>query len=104
MREQRIETLKAMLIENEHDEFALYGLALEYKATGRFEEALELLRRAAALEAPQIYTFYQLGEVSIALDELDEALDALSTGHQRAMSAGDMKAAREFQALIDTID
>jgi tetratricopeptide (TPR) repeat protein len=104
MREQRIEALKAMLVADPADGFALYGLALEYKAEGRLEEALPLLEHASILEEPQLYTFYQLGEVLIGLGEEDDAVSALEEGLRRCQEAGDSKAANEFAALLSTVD
>lgn len=103
MREQRIAALQEMLNLNSEDEFALYGLALEYKASGRLEDALPLLKRAAALPDPEVYTFYQLGEVLMGLAEEDEAVIALEEGLERATAAGNAKAANEFAALLGMI-
>ena len=104
MREQRISALQGMLEADPDDPFALYGLALEYKAEGRLEEALPLLQRAAALEDPEVYTFYQLGEVLIALAEDEAASVALAEGLRRAGEAGDSKAVNEFAALLSTVE
>lgn len=103
MREQRIKALQDMLDLDPNDGFALYGLALEYKAEGRLEEALPLLNQAAELDEPEVYTFYQLGEVLIALAEEDDAIVALEEGLERATEAGNAKAAHEFAALLGTI-
>ena len=103
MREQRIKALQEMLSSDPDDEFALYGLALEYKADGRLEDALPLLEKAAAQPDPQVYTFYQLGEVLIALAEEDDAITALEQGLARASASGDAKAVNEFAALLGTV-
>ncbi len=103
MREQRIKALQDMLASDPNDGFALYGLALEYKAEGRLEEALPLLQRASVLDEPEVYTFYQLGEVLIGLAEEDDAVNALEEGMKRAIKAGDAKAANEFAVLLGTI-
>ncbi len=104
MKEARVDALKSMLELNPNDGFALYGLALEYKADGLLEEELPLLERAATLEDPLLYTFYQLGEVLLGLGEDSEAAEALRTGLDRARTAGDMKALNEFEALLAMVE
>ena len=104
MKQERIDALKGMLAVDPNDGFALYGLALDYKADGLLEEALPLLERAALLEDPLLYTFYQLGEVLIGLGEDLDAVEALRKGALRAQEAGDMKALNEFEVLLSTID
>ena len=104
MREQRINALKAMLDENPLDPFALYGLALEYKSAGNLEAALPLLEKATALPNPEVYAFYQQGEVLMGLGELNDAASILEQGLDVAREKGETKAIRELQELRDTLD
>ena len=102
-RQQRIEALKAMLEANGEDAFALYGLALEHKATGELEAARPLLEKLVIVDPSQLYGFYQLGEILMNLDEGSEAKTVLEEGLRRAVEAGESKAANEIQALLDDI-
>ena len=104
MRALRIKALEEMLDANPKDPFALYGLALEHKADGKFEEALSLLEHATALPNPEVYAFYQHGEVLMALGESEDAVEILELGIERARTQGHMKALRELQELRDTLD
>ena len=103
MREIRIKALQEMLDLNDSDGFALYGLALEYKADGRLEDALPLLERAVALQEPQVYAFYQLGEVLLGLGEHEQALSRIDVGIEHAKAAQDLKAVRELGELRQTV-
>ena len=103
MRDARISALKEMLQADPDDAFALYGLALEYKVSGDLEAALPLLTKAAGLPEPQVYTYYQLGEVLIGLGELEDAEVALKDGLERAHALSDAKATNELAALLDSI-
>ena len=102
-RQQRVDALKAMLEANADDAFALYGLALEHKATGDLEAARPLLEKVVVVDPAQLYGFYQLGEVLMNLDEGSQARTVLEEGLRRAREAGDAKAANEIQALLDDI-
>lgn len=102
-RAHRIDALEAMLRETPDDTFALYGLALEHKAEDDLAAAEPLLRRVLALDAAHHYAYYQLGEVLIADDRLDEAEAVIAAGADRARADGDLKAAGELLALLDTI-
>jgi tetratricopeptide (TPR) repeat protein len=103
IQDARVEALKAMLETDPKDAFALYGLAIEYKTSGDLEAALPLLEAATALPNPEVYAYYQLGEVLIALAENEEAEDALKTGIALAQDLGYEKAFNELRALLDTI-
>ena len=103
MRAQRIAALEAMLEANPDDAFALYGLALERKVAGELEAARTLLEKVIVVDPAQLYGFYQLGEVLIALDEPEPARVALTDGLDHARAANDEKAAGEIIALLDEI-
>ena len=102
-RDNRIAALKGMLAENPGDPFALYGLALEYKALGRNEDAIILLKKALGGENPEVYIYYQLGELFYDLDDIESALDALDSGLEYAAQLNHQKALGEIQGLRDQI-
>ena len=101
--EARIAALKAMLEADAKDAFALYGLAIEYKTAGDLEAALPLLESATSLGDPEVYAFYQLGEVLIGLGEFEDAEIALRKGIELAKAQSYTKALNELVALLDTI-
>ena len=103
LREQRIRALKGMLAENNQDVFALYGLALEYKALDALDDALTLLRQVVKLDPDHLYAYYQLGEILNAQGEEDDAISFLEDGLTHAHRLGDTKAAHELQALLDMV-
>ena len=103
LQQQRIDALKAMLKDNPNDPFALYGLALEYKATGAIDDAIELLKRAVDRDQPEPYAFYQLGELSHAAGKSEAARTALERGLEVAEERGEMKAYNELKELLSLV-
>ena len=99
----RRQALEEMLATSPNDTFALYGLALEYKAQGALEEACQNLRRTIGLEPTHLYAYYQLGEILISMGDDDAAQDILSRGANAARDMGDAKALGEMNALLDMI-
>ena len=104
MNKQRVAVLKDMLSDEPDDTFALYGLALEYKSAGDLEAAQPLLVQALTIDPHHLYTYYQLGEILIGLDEIDEAIMILQRGIQEAEVQQDAKAIHELDALLMTIE
>lgn len=104
MNEARAAALLAMLAEDPHDAFALYGLAMEHRAGDDPAAAEPLLRRLLVVEPTHLYGHYQLGSVLLDLDRADEAAVILDAGLDAARAAGDAKAAGEILALRDTCD
>ncbi|MCB9550355.1 MAG: tetratricopeptide repeat protein [Myxococcales bacterium] len=102
-RAHRIEALQAMLDSDPDDTFALYGLALEHKAEDALDRAEPLLRRLLERDPGHHYGYYQLGELLIADDRPDEAHAILTAGITRARADGELKAAGELLALLDTL-
>ena len=102
-RTNRIAALKTMLTEDPNDPFALYGLALEYKALGQNEDAISLLEKALKGDNPEVYIYYQLGELFYDLDDIQSALDALDSGLEYAGQLNHLKALGEIQGLRDQI-
>lgn len=102
-RAERIAALEGMLAADPDDTFALYGLALEHKAEDDHAAAEPLLRRLITIDPGHHYGYYQLGEVLIATDRLDEAEALLAAGAARARDDGELKAAGELLALLDTL-
>ena len=103
MRQKRIDALKEMLRQDETDVFALYGLALEYKAVASLDDALSLLRKVVQYDPQHLYAYYQLGEILHARGDDDDAQDILEQGLTEANRLGEPKAAHELQSLLDMI-
>jgi predicted Zn-dependent protease len=101
LRRERRAALEAMVAADPNDAFALYGLAIERKNDEDYEAGELLLRRLLVVDPVHLYGYYQLGEVLLADDRPEDAADVLQEGLERALAAGDAKAAGELQALLD---
>jgi hypothetical protein len=102
MNSQRIEMLKNMVLENPHDPFYPYALALEFIHTNR-PEALSILVNVLHNYPDYLPTYYQAGLLSIESDKLEEGQAILERGVTLAQKQNDRKALNELRSLLDNI-
>lgn len=104
MQNNRLEKLLEMQKENPNDLFFEYAIALEYKAIGRIDDAINQFEKSISLDENHIASYYQLGIIFEQKAETEKALKYLTRGFELAKFKNDLKTANEFRTLIDEIE
>ena len=98
----RIEALRA-LAERKNKPLHWYGVAMELRAVGRLEEALEGFDRVRALDANYVPAWFMRAQVLEELERVDEARETLDGGIELADRIGDDHAAGEMRSMLDLL-
>jgi tetratricopeptide (TPR) repeat protein len=99
----RIEMLEAFIAQRPSDPFPRYGLALEYKNSGRLEEASETF--AALMKDHPAYTaaYLHAGNTAVALGRPEDAREIYARGVEACKSAGDAHARGELEGALASL-
>jgi thioredoxin-like negative regulator of GroEL len=95
--------LEQMLEKSPQDVFLNFGLAMELAKEGRTDEALARLDRVLELDPSYLTAYFQKGSTLIAAGRVPDARAVLAAGIAAAQASGDLHAASEMQALLDTL-
>ncbi len=95
-----IEALEKLLHADPTDAFVLYGLAHEYAKLGNHAAAIGFYDRCLAADPNYCYAYYHKALSLQALERIDEAVQTLKDGTQKARQTGDGHAVSELQALM----
>lgn len=95
--------MRNLLVADPSDTFCHYGLAQEYAKQGKLAKAVDAYNEVIRLDPSYAYAYFHKARMLIELGQASEASDVLRTGVQRALEAGDSKAARELQELQDSL-
>ena len=96
----RLEQLQKLLEREPNDTFLLYGIALEYKKAGVFEEALNFLSSVTELDPGYCYAYHQRGLIHEARGDIPAAKKAYQDGIAAATKKGDAHAREEIAAAL----
>ena len=96
--------LEQMLEKSPEDVFLSFGLAMELAKEGMTEEALTQFDRVLRIDPSYLTAYFQKGSALIAAGRVPEARAALAAGLAAANASGDLHAASEMRALLDTLD
>ena len=99
----RREKLEAMLRDEPDDEFLRYGLAGEYSAEGRTEEAVALYRGLMTGQPPHVPSFFRCAQLFVGEDRIEEARELLRDGIEAARREGNAHAAGEMAELLASL-
>jgi tetratricopeptide (TPR) repeat protein len=97
----RLTQLEALARESPDDPFVCYGLALEYRAAGRLDDALRTFDALLAHDPDYVPTYYQLGVLLAARGDVVRAREVLERGVEVATAAGESHTVRELYAAIE---
>ncbi|GIW78053.1 MAG: hypothetical protein KatS3mg104_3116 [Phycisphaerae bacterium] len=92
----RLEQLHRLLEKSPEDPFLTYGIALEHKKQGEFDQAVEWLDRTIRADANYCYAYYQKGQVLEQLGRIEDARKAYRAGIEAARRVGDAHAEGEI--------
>ncbi len=104
MSTERLESMRQFAAQFPDNPFPQYALALELKALGRAEEAVETLAGLVARLPAYVPAYHQQGMLLDQLGRVDEARAVLTEGIARAKGSGNGHAAGEMQGLLDGLD
>lgn len=96
----RIDALKQILEAQPHDNFARYGLAMEYMKAGRYNDAVEQFRALISRDPGYSYAYYHGGQ---ALEKMGRVEEARQIYTQGIAAARDAHARSELQAALDLL-
>ncbi len=103
MASNRLDILKAMAAQNPADSFARYGLAMEYKNSGAWEDAMREFR-ALISDNPDYHAAYFHGGQTLERMGLEEDACAMyRDGVDAAVRAGNAHARAEMQGALDLL-
>jgi tetratricopeptide (TPR) repeat protein len=100
----RLDKLNRMLQADPGDAFVLYAIAQEHAREGRHGVAIEFYDRCLTADPAYLYAYYHKAVSQREAGDPPGARATLTRGIEAAKAAGDLKALREAQALLDSLD
>lgn len=99
----RLEQLEKLLEAEPDDAFCLYGLAQEHAKRGNTEQAIAYYDRTLLVDPAYCYAYYHKARAQEDAGRIDDAVATLRAGLAQAKAVGDVKAAGEISAFLDTL-
>lgn len=99
----RIDKIKAMLVENPVDNFLQHALALEYIKLGNDEAAESLFAGLLNREPGYIGSYFHLAKLLERNDKTEEAIKIYEKGMEEAKKAGDNHAFGELKGAYEEL-
>ena len=94
---KRIDSLKALLQENDKDPFLLFALAKEYEKMGNDELALDEFSSLKQQSPEYIGLYYHMAKLIERSGDVEEALKIYDEGINQAKSQGDQHSLSELK-------
>jgi tetratricopeptide (TPR) repeat protein len=85
------------------DPFAWYGLAMEYRALSRHDEALAAFEALRARTPDYVPMYLMCGQMLETMGRIEDARTWLSHGIEAARKKGDTHAASEMEAALSAL-
>ncbi|MEZ6087589.1 MAG: hypothetical protein R3C05_06105 [Pirellulaceae bacterium] len=99
----RREKIEAMLIDEPHDTFLRYSLALELRSEGDHEASIAKLTELTRDDPPYVPAYFMAAQQLVDIDEVDQARAVLREGIEQARLQGDSHAAAEMADYLSMI-
>ena len=93
----RLDSLLALLQENDNDPFILFGLAKEYETSGEDAIALDYYIRLKEVQPDYIGLYYHLAKLYERRDEMAKAFEIYDAGIAIAKKLGDQHSLSELK-------
>ena len=103
MNKSRLERLKEIVEKKPQDAFAWYGLAIEYKNQGRYQEAIETFDRLLKEDRTYTAAYFHYGQVLTEAGQGEKAEEIFSRGVQVAETNNDRHAQQELLQALDDL-
>ncbi len=101
--EKRLEMLEMMIERGSNDPFHFYARAMELRALGRADEALDAYATVRERFPAYVPTYLMAGQLATELGRTDAARAWLERGLVAAREAADHKALTEIQQALDAL-
>lgn len=99
----RREKLEEMLKSSPDDPFLHYGLAMEHRTAGAWEEALAELQKVLELDPDYVAAYFHRGQLLAEQGAVEPARQSLQIGIEAARRTGDEHAAQEMTGLLASL-
>lgn len=99
----RLEKIKEMLLNEQHDSFLQHALALEYLKIGEAKTARELFEKLLSENENYLGSYYQLARLLEGENRIAEAKAVYEKGLLKAKEAGDRHAYNELQTAYEEL-
>lgn len=99
----RIEKLKAFLLQQPDDAFLQHALALEYIKLGDDGQARQLFENLLAIHPAYVGSYYHLAKLLERQGETEAAIRIYETGMEAARKAGDQHALGELRGAYEEL-
>jgi tetratricopeptide (TPR) repeat protein len=103
MASTRLEILKSMVEQNPTDNFARYGLAMEYRNTGDRVQALAAFRELIAVNPDYGAAYFHGGQTCEQMGRTEEARELYQQGIAATTRTGDGHTRSELQVALDLL-
>ena len=102
-RSERIKILRQYLLEDEHDHFSRYALALELIETGDVTGAVQHFKEVVSLNPSFLAAYYQLGKALERDSGATEAVAIYQQGIEVARLQKNVKTESELRMALDSL-
>jgi Tfp pilus assembly protein PilF len=85
------------------DPFPRYALAMEYKNSGRFDEARTTFDQLMTADPDYTATYLHAGNVFVALGQIEQARVVYQTGIAACVRRGDSHARGELESALSSL-
>jgi tetratricopeptide (TPR) repeat protein len=96
----RLEQLQQMLVQEPHDEFLQYAIAIEYFSVNNFEKAIDCFKNILKANADYLAVYYQMGKCYEELKQTENAKDIYNRGIELAQKQNKTKTLNELRAAL----
>lgn len=99
----RREKIEAMLVDEPHDQFLRYSLAMEFDKEGDHDNSLARLAELTRDASPYVPAFFMAGQQLTRLGRIEEARSMLRNGIEAARAEGNSHAAGEMSEFLASL-
>jgi predicted Zn-dependent protease len=99
----RRQKIEAMLVDEPHDVFLRYSLALEMVNEQQCEPAIVLLQQLCVGTPPYVPAYFRCAQIMADMNKVAEARNFLREGIEAARMQGDLHAAAEMSEMLSEL-